>query len=369
MTQNVIPPSVRESRGWSVAYWLFQIIGWGIYVAIGLAMILPRTGPQPVVLVGYGLFFFYSIGLSHGLQSIIRRHEWLSLTPGRAAPRLFISALVLGMVLALLIVVVQAAWTWTSPFAVDSSFVFLIWTSTTTAAFFWTAVYVGSAAMIRARQARQSEVALEQGMREARLLALEAQLAPHFLFNCLNTLRGMIVENPGQAQDMVTRLANILRHNLLRDSSPSQTLGEQIEFTTDYLALESVRFEERLRTRFVVADETRACAVPAMLLQTLVENAIKHGIAHLPDSGEISIVANFDSGSLVIKVENTGRFTPSPAGSTQVGLKNLRERLRVLHGPGATLELTETPTGTVCATVRIGGMARIGALGALTHNH
>jgi len=356
MNENVAPLGARASRSWSVAYWLFQILGWGAYVAMGLAMVLPQTGPQSVILVGYGLFFFYSIALSHGLRRVIRRQEWLSLTPGQASLRLFVAALLLGIVLAVLIIAVQSLWNWTSPFSVPSRFLFAMWISTTTASLFWTAAYTGSAAMIRARQARQNAVALELGMREARLHALEAQLAPHFLFNCLNSLRGMIVENPGQAQDMVTRLANILRHNLLRDTNPTQTLGEQVEFTTDYLALETVRFEERLRTRFSVAAETLACAIPAMLLQTLVENAIKHGIAHLADSGEITIASCFDGGTLVITVENTCAHTPSPSNSTQVGLKNLRERLRVLHGSGASLELAETGNCTVRATTRIPGM-------------
>ncbi len=358
MNVTVASLGARESRGWSVAYWLFQILFWGAYVAAGLAMILPQTGPQAVIIVGYGAFFFYSIALSHGLRRIIRHRAWLALTPGSAALRFFGSGLLLGSIQSLLVITVQSVWSWTSPFSFSATYAVFMWMSTTAATLIWTAGYTSGALLLRSRRARQNAIALEQGMREARLQALEAQLAPHFLFNCLNTLRGMIVENPGQAQDMVTRLANILRHNLLRDSSPSQTLGEQIEFTTDYLALESVRFEERLRTHFAVADATRACAVPAMLLQTLVENAIKHGIAHLPDSGEISIAANFDGGTLLITVENTGRFTPSPAGSTQVGLKNLRERLRVLHGPSATLELTETKTGTVRATVRIPGMVR-----------
>jgi len=356
MNVHAAPLAIRESRGWSVAYWLCQILGWGAYVAAGLAMILPQTGPQPVVLVGYGLFFFYSIALSHALRRIIRRREWLSLSPGQAALRLLGAALALGLVLAVLIILVQSLWNWTSPFSIGLKFLVAMWTSTTTASLFWTAAYTGSAALIRARQARQDAIALELGIREARLQALEAQLAPHFLFNCLNSLRGMIVENPTQAQDMVTRLANILRHNLLRDSNPSQTLGEQIEFTTDYLALETVRFEERLQTRFSVATETRACVIPTMLLQTLVENAIKHGIAHLPDSGEISVTSRFEGGALVITVENTGALAPSPAGSTRVGLKNLRERLRVLHGPAATLDLAATGTGKVCATVRIPGL-------------
>jgi sensor histidine kinase YesM len=346
-----------ESRGWSVAYWPFQILFWGGYVAAGLAMVLPQTGPQPVILVGYGLFFFYSIGLSHALRRLIRRRGWLALSPGPAALRVSAAAVGLGFILALLIIAVQCSWTWSSPFSIRREFMVYVWMSVTASTFAWTAAYTAGAALLRSRQARQNALALELGMREARLRALEAQLAPHFLFNCLNSLRGMIVENPTQAQDMVTRLANILRHNLLRDSTPTQTLGEQLEFTADYLALESIRFEERLRARFSVADETRAYAVPAMLLQTLVENALKHGIAQSAESSEIAITARFEGESLVITVENPGSLAASPAGSTKVGLKNLRERIRALHGPEATLDLAETGVGTVCATVRIRGKA------------
>ena len=366
MRQDLPPPNLsgplftrgsREHWRWTIAYWTIQVLGWGAYVAAGLAMVLPQTGPQPVVIGGYGLFFFYSLALSHALRGIIRRRDWLALSPGAAAVRLFFAAITLGLVESALIILVQSAWTWTSPFAIRHDFLLSIWVSTSTAAFFWTAGYTGSASLIRARRARQNAIALELDMREARLQALEAQLAPHFLFNCLNSLRGMIVENPMQAQDMVTRLANILRHNLLRDSSPSQTLGEQIEFTTDYLALETVRFDERLRTRFTIAPETRHCVIPAMLLQTLVENAIKHGIAHLPDSGEIAIIAQFENYGLVLTVENTGKLESTVSHSTRVGLKNLRERLRVLHGPDATLHLIETGNGSVRATVRIPGVA------------
>ncbi len=347
----------REQRRWTIAYWVIQVLGWGIYVAAGLAMVLPQTGPQPVVIGGYVLFFFYSIALSHVLRGIIRQRDWLALSPGQAAIRLFLAAIALGLVESTLIIVVQSVWTWSSPFNIRPDFLVSMGVSTTTAAFFWTAGYTGCSALIRARRARQSAIALELGMREARLQALEAQLAPHFLFNCLNSLRGMIVENPTHAQDMVTKLANILRHNLLRDSSPSQTLGEQIEFTTDYLALETVRFDERLRTRFAIAPETRQCVIPAMLLQTLVENAIKHGIAHLPDEGEIAIDARFENDALVLSVENTGSLETPSANSTRVGLKNLRERLHVLHGLGASLRLDATGRGSVRATVRIPSMA------------
>lgn len=353
MTELTTRSDARESIGWSIAYWICQVLGWGGYVAAGLAMVLPQTGLLPVVIGGYVLFFFYSIALTHLLRRQIRRREWLALAPGRAALRLFAAGLALGAILTALILVVRSVWTWTSPFNTRTDFIFSTWLSTTMATLVWVAIYTGVASMLRARRARQNAIALELDMREARLKALEAQIGPHFLFNSLNSLRGMITENPTVAQDMVTRLANILRHNLLRDSSPTETLGDQVALTTDYLALESVRFEERLRTRFDIDPATRSCAIPAMLLQTLVENAIKHGIAHLPDGGEIAITSRLENETLAITVENTGHLSPSPADSTRVGLKNLRERLRVLHGNDATLKVFESGSNTVLATVRI----------------
>ncbi len=354
-----------RSRSWTIAYWFCQVAGWGAYTAMGLAMVLPQTGPQPVVLGGYGLFFGYSIALTHGLRLLIRRREWLTLPPGRAIVRLAAAAIAVGTIQASLIILVQALWQWTSPFAGQGRFFLLMLLNTTTATLGWTALYTGVASLLRARRARHDAMVLELDMREARLKALEAQIGPHFLFNCLNSLRGMIIENPAQAQDMVTRLASILRHNLTRSAAPTEPLGEQVEFTADYLALESARFEERLRTRFEIEPATRSFPLPAMLLQTLVENAIKHGISHLPEGGDVIVRSRVATHQLIVEVENTGRLTVSPAGSTRVGLTNLRERLRVLYGPAASLDLGETPHGTVRATVRLPySAARLGAKAA-----
>jgi two-component system, LytTR family, sensor histidine kinase AlgZ len=344
-------PVERSSAAWTVAYWAYQVMFWGSYVAIGLAMMLPRTGAQPVVIGGYVLFFFYSVGLSHVVRIVICRRDWLALSGGAAVLRIGGTAVALGTALAALVLTVQSIWTRANAFAASPTLLVGMWLSTTSFAVIWTALYVGAASLLRARRARHHAVQLELAMREARLKALEAQIGPHFLFNCLNTLRGLIVENPTVAQDIVTRLANILRYNLSRDGQTTEALSQQIEFTTDYLALESVRFEERLRTKFDLDPTTLSAEVPAMLLQTLVENAIKHGISHLPNGGEISVSSKRDRNGLSITVENTGKLVSSPSHSTRVGLANLRERLRVLHGPDAVLSLTETDHGTVLASV------------------
>lgn len=349
------PPNdlAPESRGWMLAYWLCQIAGWSAYVVAGLSMLPSQVRAQTVVVGGYALFFVYSIALTHGLRALIRHQQWLSLSPGRAAIRLVLAAVAVGTIQAALIVLVQAVWTWTSPFAVTARFALSLWLNTTAASAVWTVAYTGISPLQRARRARLNAVALELGMREARLQSLEAQVNPHFLFNCLNSVRGLIVENPPRAQDMVTRLANILRHNLVRRAQTTEPLADQIAVITDYLELESVRLEERLRTSIEIDPSTHACAVPWMLLQTLVENAIKHGIAHLPDGGEIVVQSRLHNDVLEITVDNSGTLVPPPASSTQVGLANLRERLRLLHGSSATLDLTTLAPDRVRATARI----------------
>ena len=351
----------RESRGWTIAYWSCTVLGWGAYVAFGLSSAIRQAGPQPVIIGGYALFLVYSIALTHGLRRLIRRRQWLALPPARALARIGGSALIVAMIQTALVLLVQAIWTQTSPLAISSAFVAILWLTCTGATLVWATLYVGIAALLRARRARQDAITLELGMREARLKALEAQMSPHFLFNCLNSIRGMIDENPRHAQDMVTRLANILRHNLVRDTAPTESLGEQLDLVADYLALEAVRFDERLRTRFAIDPATRSCAAPATLLQTLVENAIKHGIAQLPGGGDVVIEARFDGGALVVAVENTGQLAAPSSHSTRVGLANLRERLHLLYGPQATFALAVATPGRVRAEVRISAKAAIAA--------
>ena len=123
-------------------------------------------------------------------------------------------------------------------------------------------------ALTAQRRFAGKEVHLQLAVREAELRALEAQINPHFLFNCLNSIRGLVLENPPLAQDMITRLANILRYNLHRDLNHTVPLASEVEAVSDYLALESMRFEERLRVRLAIDPAAAQVPIPPMLLQT-----------------------------------------------------------------------------------------------------
>ena len=332
------------------AYWACQLIGWGSYVAVGLSFATQSMGWRASVVVGYVLFFGYSIALTDLLRREIRRRQWVDASPGRVIWRMGLAVIAIGIVQTFLVFSVTLMLTGKLTQMGGASPLFSIWVSVTGADCAWAVFYVAATGP---RRYREKEVRLQLAVREAELRALEAQLNPHFLFNSLNSIRALVVENPPLAQDMLTRLANILRYNLHRDLMHTIPLASELEAVTDYLALEGVRFEDRLRVEFAIDPAAAQVAVPPMLLQTLVENALKHGIAPLPEGGEILIRAALQTGGMLLEVENTGQIAAPKPGATQVGLANTRERLRILYGDGGRLDLANRAGNRVIATVRI----------------
>ncbi|HEY1108107.1 MAG TPA: histidine kinase [Opitutaceae bacterium] len=193
--------------------------------------------------------------------------------------------------------------------------------------------------------------------KDAELRALKSQINPHFIFNSLNSLRALIDENPAQARQSVTQLANLLRYSLQSAQAETVAFEDELRVVNDYLALEQVRHEERLRVRLDIAPDTLGLAVPPLLLQTLVENAVKYGISTRPEGGEIAITARCVDGQLQLSVTNPGELRPAsqrPASSsTGLGLKNAAERLRAFFGERARLELRAATDSLVVAEVSI----------------
>jgi len=215
----------------------------------------------------------------------------------------------------------------------------------------WTVLYIR---ITEKRHQEEREVKLQAALGDAELRALEMQINPHFLFNCLNSIRALVAENPARAQDMITRLANIFRHNLHRPAEHTVSLSSEIDVVRDYLELESMRFEDRLRVKYAIVPGAENASVPSMLLQTLVENALKHGIAPRPAGGDLLIRAERTREATRIEVENTGHLASAEAsGPGGVGLNNTRERLKLLYGDRASLQLRDSADGRVIATALI----------------
>ena len=218
---------------------------------------------------------------------------------------------------------------------------------------------------------RRSEVERAQlaaTVKESELRALKSQVNPHFIFNSLNSLRALIDEDPARARQSVTQLANLLRYSLQSGQLETVPFEDELRVVNDYLALEQVRHEERLRVRLDISPETLTLPIPPMLLQTLVENAVKYGISTQPEGGEIAIIARRENDSLKLRVMNPGALAETAgasarsrsAASTGVGLKNAANRLRLLFGERATLQLrAESPVLVVAEAILPLQLARV----------
>lgn len=200
-------------KGTKGTYWFCQIAGWGAYCTVGVWTGILDHGLRASVIVGYILFFAYSIGLTHLLRHEIRRRHWIGLPLPRALVRLAASSVVIGAVQTALVVGVYTGIEGQLGVWSEKSSIAFLFMGVSVITTIWTTLYLSITTLRSSREARRNEMRMKLALSNAELGALEAQLDPHFLFNCLNSIRGMISENPGLAQDMVTRLANILRHN------------------------------------------------------------------------------------------------------------------------------------------------------------
>lgn len=337
----------------NVEYWACQIVGWGAYTAFFLAIAVLNLGWRPVMVIGKVLFFFYSIGLTHLLRREIRRRGWTNLPLLKALARLAAASLAVAALQSGIYIAIDAALEGSRGMVSEPAGIVYMFLGFAVIASVWSVLYLAVTWLRHSRDARRKEALMKLALSEAELRALEGQLDPHFLFNCLNSIRGMINEDPARSQDMITRLANILRYNLQRDRNHTVPLSSEVEAVSDYLALESIRFENRLRVRLSVDDSVHQFPIPPMLLQNLVENAIKHGVEDLPSGAEVCVRAFRDGEALRVVVENTGALSEGRAASTQVGLANARQRLRILYGDRASLDLAASEEGRVAATLLI----------------
>lgn len=204
------------------------------------------------------------------------------------------------------------------------------------------------------KKARQAEAerlekrtqALEAQLTEARLAALRMQLNPHFLFNTLHAISTLVDRKPDGVRRMIARLSELLRHVLDEDTPQEVALSQELDFLDDYLEIQTIRFQGRLDVAVDVTPALRDAQVPNLILQPLVENAIKHGASQVRGTGRIEIAARRDDGRLVVCVRDNGPGPPDDAAEG-LGLRNVRARLEELYGDDQTLTLRATEDGTV----------------------
>jgi len=211
-----------------------------------------------------------------------------------------------------------------------------------------------------AQAAQATEVAESEALKrqvvEARMAAMQAQVEPHFLFNTLASIDHLIETDPSRASRMQKNLIALLRASMptMREANAQGTrdLGREIAVIRPYLEILKVRMEERLQTDVRVPDGLLSADFPPMMLQSLVENAIKHGLEPKPEGGTLTISAEIVHGKLAVKVADTGLgFGKAATAGTGIGLDNIRERLKLLYGNKASLTVSENPGGGTAVTI------------------
>jgi two-component system sensor histidine kinase AlgZ len=334
------------------SFWPFQLGGWLLYgTALAASMVPLRNMREDVA---YHSMFLLSGFVASFLMYGVCHALWCARAP-------LYRALVICTIVAYGLGILCSAasqwseirfgggkwpfhWSYTFAGATGSCFVLVA----------WSALYFGIKHYHALEEQRQRLQTLEAMARQAQMRALRYQLQPHFLFNTLNAISTLVLDNqPRIATQMIARLADLLRRTLESPDTHQVSLKEEIAVTKEYLALEKVRFGSRLSVTFEIDPETQEAQVPRFLLQPLVENAIRHGIAKRPDGGNIILHSELVGGRLRVRIENDEaeddepvlrRNTATPHRG--VGLTNTRARLQQMYGHEATLETHATTRGT-----------------------
>jgi hypothetical protein len=316
------------------AYWLCQLGGWGVYVVFTTLQEL-QAGELGIAALGETVFAgILGAALTHGLRAVIRRRRWLRRTQRGLAWRMALAALAIAMLEVAALATIEAR-IYGPPRPVALIYAVVRWTM---AFLVWGGAYVSLSLLDQQQRDALSHAQLEAAVHAAELRALEARLNPHFLFNALNSVRALVGDDPERARDAITKLARMLRYVLAIERDGVVGLDRELEIMNDYLGIERLRLDTRLQVVAAV-DAAKGARLPPLILQTLVENAIKHGIARLPEGGTVHVSAQLRDGALAIEVVNPRSAAAATTESTGIGLANARERLRLVYGDRATLEL------------------------------
>jgi two-component system, LytTR family, sensor kinase len=342
------------TRNTSKYYWLCQIGGWG---AVALLVVLSSsTFEQNITYKHIEIMCITAltgIFVTHIFREVIKRKGWALLTVEKAYPKFLI-----GMVLtSLAIALIRIA-------AVDylhlathkkTDFMARLFTGGADIGVLiipWTLIYYFYHYIEISAKQQVDTLKLEALVKELELKTIKAHINPHFIFNALNSIRALIDENPVRARTAITELSNILRSSMQAEKLETVTFEKELNIVKDYLALEHIRFEDRLQVEYDIDEDTLDQPIPPMMLQTLVENAIKHGISRQVDGGKVKIVSDFKEDYHELVIMNTGVLNGN-RDTDGFGLASTKNRLQLLFGQKANFDIWECGDNTVQARVLI----------------
>jgi hypothetical protein len=320
-------------------YWTLQIGGWLLlYAGAQIVSSFLANSISPTRIVFFLIEALLCLLITHFSRNILNRNKWLYWSMPRLIPSVLVAVLVMGVIVYFLRIPVSIILGRTldpkAAFSLDQIFgqsffysiVFFLWM-----VFYFTYHYF---------ERYNKSLKYEASMIEIELNNLKSQLNPHFIFNALNSIRALVDENPSKSKQAINQLSNILRSSLASDKKGLTKFDDELKIVKDYLGLESIRFEERLKTEFDIHPNSSSFLVPPLMIQTLVENGIKHGISRLTRGGIIQVKTYVDSERLKIHIRNSGHLVNGAKRSKSgLGIENTIQRLKLLYGDEASFRI------------------------------
>lgn len=331
-------------------YWIFQIAGWGGFTFLQIINNLTDEVFIDVLLGNIALFVF-GIVISHSFRALFKR-KWANKSAALRVLIAFLATIVEGGLLMVLVAGIvdllpphgNSMLDFSKEIPVAAFFNFSV------VFFIWNLIYFAVHFFENYRAAEIKNLELNAAKTEIELMTFKNQLNPHFLFNSLNSVRALIDENPVEAKEAVTKLSKILRHFLSLGKESLIPLEQELELVRNYLATEKIRFEERLQINYNIDPLSLNQPIPPFMIQTLVENAIKHGLNKRMDGGTISVQTEVLEGLMSVSVVNTGKIQQND--NSGIGINNTQKRLALLYDGKANFSLSES-NGLVIALLKI----------------
>ncbi|EAZ82088.1 sensor histidine kinase [Algoriphagus machipongonensis] len=336
-------------------YWILQILGWGFFAFVNIFFAELSRGLSPVQIWAFVVLSAFYLISTHFLRFIVKSYGWFKLEIPQLLLQALIALLALSLINTIAQVFINIAFGTLNP---EEDFKFLVIFANLFLSFLFYAIWFLSYFLFHFLDNYNTSLKYEAKINEIRLNHLKSQLNPHFIFNALNSVRALVDEDPAKAKSAITRVSNILRFSLMMDKKQVIEFNDEMNTVKDYLALESIRFEERLQVSYIIEDEAYSYKIPPMMLQTIVENAIKHGISNLLKGGIIEIKCREGvDDDLYIQVKNSGRLLSQPSlqpkGEGGHGLSNTQQRLKLIYGDKGTLRIFNSGTQYVITEIKI----------------
>jgi len=297
---------------------------------------------------------FSGICLTHIYRSVIKKNDWLSLPLKQIIPRVIVASILIGVVLLLLNYAVNIMGGQYGLSRVRLGRFLFSTFNLSVVVLVWGLIYFSVHYFENYKKAEIESLIWEAAVKDFELKTLKSQLNPHFMFNALNSIRALIEEDPASAQTAVTNLSNILRYSLRIERMETVSLEDEMQTVEDYLELETIRFEERLKFNIKMDPPSKKIEIPPMMIQTLVENGIKHGISKRREGGEIFVSASVVDAKLKIEIRNSGRINQdSIQNATGFGISNTKHRLSLLYGEKAVFSIKNNSENEVLTELEI----------------